>query len=104
MNSVKKFLWTLVGGSLLGAILFAWFSPYFIVWYFSPPSDLSISCRPAVEWAIQTYRKVMFTGVLLGAIFSGILFFAFSGRGKTVGAQDVPPGAQIDPISPKTPL
>ncbi len=80
MAPFKKFLWAMSGGALLGAVLFAWFSPYIIVWYFSPPADLGISCKPAVEWAIETYRKVMFTGVLLGAIFSGILFFAFTSR------------------------
>jgi hypothetical protein len=78
--------------------VFAWLSPNVIAWYFSPPTDLSISCKPAVEWAIQTYRKVLFTGVLLGAIVSAILFFAFYSRGGKSGAQSVPEGAHQDPL------
>lgn len=95
MKATKRFLWTIMGGGLVGALLFAWLSPYIIVWYFSPPADLGISCKPAVEWAIETYRKVMFTGVLLGAIISGILFFAFfRGRGAQ-SAQAVPPNPSV---------
>ncbi len=78
MTKMKKLLWTIAIGGLLGAILFAWVSPYIIVWYFAPPAGIGISCEAAVEWAINTYRKVMFTGVLLGVIVSGILFFAFT--------------------------
>lgn len=96
MTHLKKYLWTVVWGALLGAVIFAWSSPSVIAWYFSPPSDLSISCKPAVEWAIYTYRKVLFTGVLLGAIVSSILFFAFYSRGGKSGAQGVPDPAQSE--------
>jgi hypothetical protein len=92
MQTVKRFFWMTGFGALLGAILFAWISPYIIVWYFSPPAELSISCSPAVEWAIGTYRKVIFTGVFLGAIISTICFFAFARRKPVpVSAQVVPP-------------
>lgn len=77
MATVKKFLWTLIFGGLIGAFLFAWLSPSMIVWYFTPPAELGISCASAVEWSIFTYRKVMLTGVLLGVIVSGIGFFVF---------------------------
>jgi hypothetical protein len=99
MKHLKKFLWMMIAGGLLGALLFAWFSPHLIVWYFSPPSDLSISCKPAVEWAIITYRKIMFTGVLIGAITGGIFFFAFrrSSASGSLTAQGVPPSAQDGP-------
>lgn len=93
MSYVKKFLWTVLCGALLGSVIFAWASPSVIAWYFSPPTDLSISCKPAVEWAIFTYRKVLFTGVLLGGIVSAIFFFAFYSRGGKSGAQTVPADA-----------
>jgi hypothetical protein len=80
MIQVKRFLWTVSLGALAGGILLAWISPHILVWYFSPPTDLTLSCSPAVQWAIESYRKVMFTGVLLGAIVSTILFFAFNSR------------------------
>jgi hypothetical protein len=89
MKTMKRFLWTMATGGLFGAILFAWFSPGLIEWYFSPPADLALSCKPAVQWAIEAYRKVIFTGVILGVITSGILFFAFGGaRDKTALATE----------------
>lgn len=93
MNAVKKFLWALLAGSVAGGLVFAWLSPHVIVWYFSPPADLAISCKPAVEWAITTYRKVMFTGFLVGSVVGGLLFFAFGGRNRG-SAQAVPGGAR----------
>lgn len=82
MKAFKRFILAVCAGSLVGAILFAWFSPQIIAWYFSSPADLVLSCTPAVEWGIRTYRKVMFTGVLIGSIVGAILFFAFGNRQK----------------------
>jgi hypothetical protein len=91
MKTLKRFLWTIAAGALLGAVAFAWFSPGLIEWYFSPPADLALTCKPAVEWGIETYRRVMFAGVLIGAIVSGILFFAIGGsRGKSTVAAGAP--------------
>jgi hypothetical protein len=92
MNTFKRFLWMAGLGALLGSILFAWASPHFIVWYFSPPAELSISCSPAVQWAINSYRKVVFTGLLSGVVVATIFFFASLRRHKApAGAQAVPP-------------
>jgi hypothetical protein len=92
MQGLRRFFWTIIAGALLGVVLFAWASPHVIVWYFSPPADIGISCKPAVGWAIETYRKVLFTGLLLGTIVSGILYFAFGSQRKPEqAAQIVPP-------------
>jgi hypothetical protein len=90
MNKFKRFLWTIGAGGLLGAILSVWFSPGLIAWYFSPPTNIGISCKEAVPWAINTYRTVVFGGVLLGAILFGLLFFAFASHGKGAVAADAP--------------
>lgn len=87
---MKKFMWTLFAGALFGAVLFAWISPSIITWYFSPPADLAISCSPAVQWALATYRKVIFTGMLLGVLVSMILFFALRSNKAANAAQVVP--------------
>jgi glycerol uptake facilitator-like aquaporin len=89
MTAVKRYIWVLTAGALLGAVTFAWFSPSLIEWYFSPPSDLAFSCKPAVQWGIHAYRKVVFTGMLMGGIAATILFFAFFKRkppARTVAA------------------
>jgi len=88
---MKKLFWVAASGGFFGALLTGWLSPHIIVWYFSPPADIGISCQPAVEWAIQVFRKVMLTGVLLFSILAVILNFAFSARREsTAGAQNVP--------------
>jgi Na+-driven multidrug efflux pump len=89
MKAIKQFLWTIGAGGLLGAILFAWFSPGLIEWYFSPPADLALSCKPAVQWAIASYRKVIFTGGLIGAASFALLFFAFGRRRKAPANENV---------------
>ena len=93
MQGMKKFLWAVAIGGLVGAVTFAWISPHLIIWYFTPPADVPLSCKPSVEWAIGSYRKVMLTGVVLGAIGGALLFFVFAGRRVRSGAQNVPPSA-----------
>ena len=73
---MKKFLYVVLFGAVLGGGLFAWFSPTLISWYFTPPADIALSCRPAVDWALVTYRKIIVTGVIIGTMVSSILFFA----------------------------
>ena len=73
---MKNFLLFTLVGALVGAVLFALFSPQVISWYFSPPAELAFSCKSAVEWGIEVFRKAMFTGMLLGAIAAVVLFFA----------------------------
>ena len=81
MKTLRRFLWTIAFGGFLGAVLAVWFSPRLIEWYFAPPTNFGITCKEVVPWAIEAYRKVVIAGVLAGLIFSGILFFAFSGHG-----------------------
>lgn len=83
MTTFKRFLWTIAAGGLIGAVIAVLFSPGLIEWYFAPPTNFGITCKEVVPWAIDAYRKVVFAGILLGIILSGILFFAFShGRNK----------------------
>ena len=79
-------MWVVAAGGLIGAILAVWFSPGVIEWYFSPPADIGITCKEVVPWAIDAYRKIVFAGILLGGILSGILYFALGSRAqKKVG-------------------
>lgn len=90
MKTLKRFLWTVAAGGLLGAIIAVWFSPGLIEWYFAPPTNFGITCKEVVPWAIESYRKVVFGGILLGVILFGILFVAFSSHGKQQLAADAP--------------
>ncbi len=90
MKSTKRFVYFVLLGALVGAGGFAWFSPGMIEWYFSPPADLALSCKPAVQWAIDTYRKVIFLGGVLGAVGAALLFFAFGTRAKALPSNTPP--------------
>jgi hypothetical protein len=73
---MKNFLIFIMAGSLLGVIFFGWFSPQLISWYFTPPAELAFSCKPAMEWGMGVYQKVIATGLIMGAIAFALLFFA----------------------------
>jgi hypothetical protein len=92
MMAIKRFFLFLFSGGLLGAVLFAWFSPGMIEWYFSPPADLALTCKPAVQWAIETYRKVIVLGGVVGTVTSALLFLAFGLRAKPVVPAGATPG------------
>lgn len=83
MNAVKNFLNVILIGGILGALIFAWFSPSLISWYYTPPAELVFSCSSTMEWTLSAYRKVMFVGVLLGVISSAILYFALTNKKKS---------------------
>lgn len=91
MKTTKRFFVFIAVGALVGSLAFGWFSPGMIEWYFSPPADLALSCKPAVLWAIETYRKVIILGGIVGALGAVLLFFAFAMRAKPA-VQAPPPG------------
>jgi hypothetical protein len=66
-----------------------WFSPSLIAWYFTPPVQIAITCKEAVSWGIETYRKAMLIGAAVGAATGVILFLWF----KSKRAQTPPAGA-----------
>ncbi len=63
---MKRFL--LVAASIAGltSLAVGWFAPELIAWYYTPPVELGVSCKPAVVWAIDVYRKTLFTGAAGG--------------------------------------
>jgi|GEM_PF-1532765 len=74
-------------GSLLGAVVSGWFSKEMISWWWSPPVDIALNCRGAVEWGIDAYRKFMITGAVLGAVFGFLALFIVNKR------KPMPPGS-----------
>lgn len=82
MRNIKLFFWVAGLGGLVGALLFAWFSPKVIEWYFSPPAELALSCKPAVQWAIDSYRKAVLAGAIVGSVLSVLFLLAFGLRSR----------------------
>lgn len=82
MRAIKRFLWTIAIGGLLGAVIFAWFSPGFLRWYGTPPVSAGFNCEPMIGWAIDAYRFAILIGLGVGVVISALIFVAFLGRGK----------------------
>ncbi len=76
---MKRFFLFSLTAALLGAVIVAWFSPQAIAWYFAPPVDI-INCKRAVDWGLETYRKCMVGGSLMGFIAGSVLYFAFKSK------------------------
>lgn len=65
---MRRPLTIIFGISLLATILVGWFAPGLIAWYYTPPVELGVTCKPAVEWGISVYRKTVLAGAGLGFI------------------------------------
>lgn len=76
-----KLIRTLFFSALGGIALFAWFSPQIIGWYFAPPVNMLVNCRPAVDWGLEVYRKSMLAGGVIGIVV-GIAIYAVFMRDK----------------------
>lgn len=59
---MKRALFVALGVAGLVTLAAGWFAPGLIAWYYTPPVELGVSCKPAVEWGIATYRKVLVAG------------------------------------------
>jgi hypothetical protein len=81
-SKMKNFFYFLLFSALLGAVLVGWFAPSLISWYFTPPADLLITCKPAVEWGMSTYRKSILFGGILGLVMGAIIYFALPNSKK----------------------
>ena len=78
---MKRALGIVFAVALLTVLLVGWFAPGLIAWYYSPPVELGVTCKPAVEWGIAVYRKTLLAGTaagfILGAIAAGLWARAF---------------------------
>ncbi len=71
------------GVSLLAAVLSAWFAPRLISWYYTPPVELGVTCKPAVEWGIAVYRKTVLAGAGAGFLVGLGVAWLFRSFGRT---------------------
>lgn len=73
---MKKFLGVFLSGLGLGFLLASLVAPQIISWYFEPPVEIGVNCKPAVEWALQKLVYVQwFSGPIIAVLGSVIYFF-----------------------------
>ena len=63
---MKRVSWFSIGGAVLGSALASWLAPKMIAWYFDPPVNIGINCRPATEWAMAKLQVMQFIGLIAG--------------------------------------
>lgn len=83
---MKKFLYATLISAFVCSSLVAWFSPQVISWYFTPPTDLVISCKPAVDWGIKAYQKIVLIAGLFGFVLGIAIYFFLENRNKKATA------------------
>lgn len=81
---MKRLFLFLAAGAALGTILSAWLSPQVIAWWFTPPVDLAVTCKAAVEWGIYTYRDVIVGGAVGGLATALVAFILWQMKSKKV--------------------
>jgi hypothetical protein len=77
MGELKKRLKTGMNFSTLGALATLTATslvlPGILVWYFEPPVNPGYSCAPSIQKALDLFRIIQFSAILLGGAF-GFLF------------------------------
>ncbi|UPT74483.1 MAG: hypothetical protein M0D55_01715 [Elusimicrobiota bacterium] len=73
---MKRFLFVALSVAGLVTLAVGWLAPSLISWYFTPPVEIGVTCKPAVVWAIDVYRKTLLAGgaggFLVGLAVAGV--------------------------------
>ncbi len=86
---MKRFLFVFVVGVLAGSLLSAYIAPHAIAWYFEPPVEIGVNCRPAVEWGLQKLQLAQLVSGIIGGVIFSVGFFWFQGRNKNGGSTKI---------------
>jgi len=65
---MKKYLITAISFAAVATILSSIFAPKMIAWYFEPPVEIGVNCRPAVEWGLEKFQIAQIVAIIGGAI------------------------------------
>lgn len=78
----RAFTISFAGGLVVTAGV-AWFGPRLISWYYTPPVELGVSCKPAVEWGISVYQKLVLAGTGAGLVLGAVAALIFRPKNST---------------------
>jgi Na+/phosphate symporter len=79
---MNRIISILVAGALVGTTLTSWISPKIIAWYFEPPVEIGVNCRPATEWAMHALQTMQGIGLLAGSAIAGLGYFLIARKKK----------------------
>jgi len=80
---VRRSLAVVVSAGLAVTLTVGWFAPGLISWYYTPPVELGVSCKPAVEWGIALYRRLLLLGAGTGFVLGAIAAMFFKQKNST---------------------
>ena len=80
---MRRSLTIVFAGGLTATAFVAWFAPRLIAWYYTPPIELGVSCKPAVEWAISVYQKLVLAGTGAGFVLGAAAALVFKSKNST---------------------
>lgn len=63
----RYFLVILLFG-MAGALAASWIAPRTIAWYFEPPVNIGLNCRPATEWSMSRLQMAQLSGLVMGLV------------------------------------
>lgn len=77
---MKRLLIYILAFAGIGTLTSTFVSPGLISWYFEPPVDIGVNCRPAVDWGIQKYQWAQMGGFVAGGVVGLIISLALRPR------------------------
>lgn len=81
---MRRSLTIVFGCGLIVTAAVAWFGPGLISWYYNPPVELGVSCKPAVEWGIAVYQKLVLWGTGAGFLLGAAAALVFRPKAPAV--------------------
>ncbi len=81
---MRRSLTIVFAGGLVVTAAVAWFGPGLISWYYNPPVELGVSCKPAVEWGIAVYQKLVLWGTGAGFLLGAAAALVFRPKATAV--------------------
>jgi len=94
---MTRVLGWMCAGALVGVVLATWVAPTFLIWWFTPPTGLSMTfdAPKAIQWGMSRMVRAQVTGLVLGAALG--LFVAILLRRKSA----TPPARDSVPTTPQ---
>jgi len=94
---MARVLGWMCAGALIAVILATWLAPSFLIWWFTPPTGLSMTfdAPKAIQWGMSRMVRAQVTALVLGAVL-GLVVAIFLRRKSAT-----PPPREGVPTTPQ---
>ena len=97
LRLMTRVLGWMCAGALIAVILATWLAPSFLLWWFTPPTGLSMTfdAPKAIQWGMSRMVRAQVTALVLGAIAGLVVAVLLRRKSAT------PPPRQSVPSTPQ---